>query len=496
MAAPVLDRRFVLPLLACAGLVPANLPAQTAAPAEPAPAATIPLSVASIFTDHAVLQRGEQTLLWGRTAPGETVSVEFAGQVREARADQAGHWRLALEGLEASAEGRPLTVHDSDESLTLEDVVVGEVWLFSGQSNMEWDFTMGSLAAEDLAAFRESAPNPQLRIAHVQRATVWPPAERLVLHGGGWRLSDPAQVADVSVMGWFIGRELQQRLGVPVGVVCSAWGGTSIERWLPRDPALPAQAETGDLWAGMIHPLEPLSLAGVVWYQGESNRAAGFGYAEPLGQLIAGWRTRFTQPELPFYLCQIAPFQYPDLPDKTTGAEVWRAQQAVAEANEAVTVVASQDLGELQNIHPGRKQILAKRVAATILAQEYRVEGVQTGIGPRFRSAELVDQGRGGILLSFDTHGPLRLPEGKELGLFQVGTGGALVLGVAEIVGENQVRVRITPELPAVQERFDPADWSVRYAWGIDRESFLTDDTGAPLMSFRTDAEPWAVRPE
>ena len=289
-------------------------------------AAQAEVKLPSVFDDHMVLQQGQKLPIWGWADPGESVTVSVAGQTKKTKAGKDGAWDVHLKPLKASKTPVAFSVKGSN-SIEFEDVLVGEVWLCSGQSNMEWRVSQSDNPKEEIAA----AKHPLVRHIKIPHRPSAKPENNVP--SKGWEPCTPQVVANFTAVGYYFARHLQSEIKVPIGLIGSNWGGTRIEPWIPpvgfkSVPALKANfadkldqfpAKRGKgvnhqsplaLFNGMIHPLLPYTIKGALWYQGESNNGEGMLYHEKMKALIAGWRSVWNNPELPFYYVQLAPFRY------------------------------------------------------------------------------------------------------------------------------------------------------------------------------------------
>lgn len=464
---------FLLAAMAVVGLWSASVQAAVKLPA--------------IFSDHMVLQCEQPLPVWGWDEPGKEVTVTLAGAKATAQADADGKWMVKLPAMKA---GGPLTLTVAGSSQeTRQDILVGEVWICSGQSNMEMDVN----ASNDAAAEKAAADHPQLRhikIPHVPTAT-----PQTDVKTNGWQVCTPQTVGGFTAAGYYFGRHLQQTLNVPVGLIGSNWGGTRIEPWTPpcgfqQVPALkdiadklatfPSKDNNGNvnhqsplaLYNGMIHPLVPYAVRGALWYQGESNNGEGLLYFEKMKALIGGWRTVWANPDLAFYFVQLAPYRYGGDPTKLAG--IWEAQTAtlsVPHTGMAVTV----DISNLRDIHPKNKQDVGKRLALWALAKDYgKTDLVYSG--PLFKSLQ-IDGNK--IRLSFDHVGSgLVSRDGQPLTRFAIaGEDQKFVDAKAEIEGNTVV----------VQADGVAKPVAVRFGWHQEAEPNLSNKEGLPASPFRTD---------
>lgn len=445
------------------------------------------VTLPSVIGDSMVLQRDREVPIWGWDDPGTTVTVKLGDAEVSAKADGEGRWLVNLPAMKAGGP-HTLTITGTDTK-TVKDILVGEVWLCSGQSNMEWSVSASDNPAEEAAA--ANYPNIRhIKIPHVPAAT-----PQSNVPSDGWKVCTPETVPAFTAVGYFFGRELHKELDVPIGLIGSNWGGTRIEPWTPPEgfqhvPALKNIADNLDkypeknaegninhqsplaLYNGMIAPLVPYAIRGAIWYQGESNNGEGMLYHEKMKALIDGWRTIWNDEELPFYFVQLAPFHYGG--DQTRLPGIWEAQAAtlsVPNTGMAVTV----DIGNITDIHPRNKQDVGKRLALWALAQTYGREGIVYS-GPLFKSAEVEGDK---IRIEFDhVGGGLVSRDDQPLSHFQIaGEDGNFVEAQAEIDGESVVVSAASVKEPK----------HVRFGWHEEAEPNLSNKDGLPASPFRTD---------
>ena len=389
----------------------------------------------SVIGSHMVLQRDEAVPIWGWAEAGEAVTVEFQGKKVSAKAGKDGRWEVKLPAFKANSKGAKLTIKGSNE-IVLEDVLVGEVWLCSGQSNMEWTVSRSSNAKEEIA----NGKHPLIRHIKVpHRPSDKPETD---VKTSGWQVCSPGTVANFTAVGYYFARHLMQELDVPVGLLGSNWGGTRIEPWIPPVgfKAVPALKEShadklaefpqkrGNrinhqsplaLYNGMISPLVPYGIRGAIWYQGESNNGEGNLYHEKMKALIAGWRSIWNKPELPFYYVQLAPFRYRGDPKRLPG--IWQAQLDTLKVPHTGMAVTT-DITTLGNIHPPNKQDVGKRLALWALAKNYGQDKLVYS-GPIFDRADH-SEGKDSMAVHFKKiggkgHG-LKTTDGKKPSHFEV----------------------------------------------------------------------------
>jgi sialate O-acetylesterase len=293
--------------------------------------------------------------------------------------------------LRTLSAGGPYTKTDSGyNTIVFENVMVGEVWLCSGQSNMEWSARSGIINAEEEI---NNSGNPMIRLLTVSHSTSVYPQDRME---GSWQVCSPATMQNFSAIGYFFARKLQKELGIAVGIINSSWGGTPAEAWTP-EPAVTSNlylreaakllkpvpwgpVEPGRIYNTMINPLIQYRIAGVLWYQGEANTANYYAYTRILANLIESWRSKWGY-EFPFYFAQIAPFRYGR---PYEGAEVREAQRRTLTAVSKTAMVVVSDIGDTLDIHPKNKQDVGLRFANIALKREYGKK-ITEDSGPQYR---------------------------------------------------------------------------------------------------------------
>lgn len=431
--------------------------------------------LAGLFSDGMVLQQGQPVPVWGWAEAGEKVSVEFAGQKQSCVTAGDGRWQVTLERLAASAEGRPLTVSGRN-SVALKDVVVGEVWLCAGQSNMAM-----SLAEADGGPEEMKQNDPLLRSFRVPER----PGERPFKDVNARWLAGSR--AHWSATPYFFGKHLRGALGVPVGVIVSAWGGSSGVTWVspagldklgPLVPeeviGWPSNRQHSRLYHGMLSPLVPFAVAGVVWYQGETEADPSqnpFLYRQIFPTLIEDWRTQWNRPEMPFYWVQL-----PNLRDKPLWPIV-RESQAAALALPFTGMIPAVDIGQETQLHPTNKKQFGERLGNLVLAKSY---GRNTWPGAATFKA-LKRQVDGSIRLQLADAAGLKTSDGAAPACFEVAAAdGEFRPAQARIEGEEIVLTSSEVQNPA----------EVRYAWDANPKVNVVNGAGLPLVPFRTDSRP------
>jgi len=436
-----------------------------------------------IFGSRMVVQQQMPVKVWGWADPGERVEVSLAGQTRAGSADASGKWLVTLEPLPAG--GPHKLIVQGKNRIELEDVLVGEVWIGSGQSNMQWPVRRSMNPDEEIA----NANWPKIRLFTVARRIAETPQEDCE---GEWLICSPETVGDFSAVLYFFGRKLHQDLQVPVGLINSSWGGTVAEAWTSRealqadedfrpilergakfDPKTPNQPAV--LFNGMIHPLLNFAIRGVVWYQGESNCARAEQYQKLFPTLIHDWRKRWGLGDFPFYFVQLAPFRYRNA-DRRNAAELREAQRLTLRLPNTGMVVTT-DIGDVNDIHPTNKQEVGRRLALWALAKTYgKTDLVYSG--PLYREAK-IEGNR--IRIFFDHVDGGLVVKGEELTHFQIaGADGEFKPAKAVIDGETVVVWN--------EEVANPV--AVRFGWSDDAEPNLFNAAGLPASPFRTDNFP------
>jgi sialate O-acetylesterase len=483
--------------------------------------AALALELASPFTSHMVLQRNKPVSVWGWAEAGEQVTVAFAGQRQSTHADAFGRWQLKLDPMEASTEGQSFTIMGSiaPAPVRLDDVLVGEVWIASGQSNMDqtvartqrrsWAGVVNE--AEEIAA----GDHPMVRLFTAEWGRSYAPRERV---GGRWQVATPETVGEFSAIGYFFARDLSRELGIPVGVVVASFGATTAHAWIRReavtaDPELRPVLERFDeevrewtppsdgelaawetaaeearaagrrvpvrprphpvqnqrnpavMFNAMLAPIVPFTARGFLWYQGESITAPRELFPRFNEALINDWRVLWGE-ELPFYFCQLA-----GLLANSNSPEV-RAWQAEALRLPNTAMAVTIDIGDERDVHPKNKQAAAERLARIALARDYGRPVAWAG--PQVSGASL--EGSAVRIAFAHAAGGLAAPDG-ELRWFELaGEDGNWVRAEARIEGDSV--------LASHPEVLRPG--AVRYGWVNYPEGggLLYDGAGLPAHPF------------
>ena len=349
--------------------------------------------VSIVFTDHMVLQQKAPIRVWGTADPGEMVTVSVAGRSGTAEAGKDGRWRVDLPALSADGKAHTMTVKGTN-TIQIKDVVFGEVWLCSGQSNMTWSLSQSADGPKEVAA----ADHPQIRLFTFSGS--FARGEPTDEAPGMWRVCTPKSASDFSAVGYYFGRELHKELKVPIGLIGVGAGGSKIEPWIPPVGYEDVFREKGKVFRQegenetpeelekdgkprrqpgpppwrydrLVHLLTPFSVRGAIWYQGESNTSQGLYYQYLQEALVDGWRKVFENDDLSFYWVQLANFRWPeDKPEGGGWGPVREAQRRALRVPNTGMAVAI-DIGDAHNIHPSNKQDVGKRLSLWALAKNY-----------------------------------------------------------------------------------------------------------------------------
>jgi sialate O-acetylesterase len=483
------------------------------------------VKVQTLFTDHMVLQKGVILPVWGTADPGGKVSVSINGQKKTDVVLQDSTWRIDLDPMEYGGPYQMQII--GAETIALENVVVGEVWVASGQSNMQWTVARSNNQEEEIAA----AQYPNIRLFQHERVLNWKPQTKVSCDG--WQVCSPETIEEFSAVAYFFGRHLNQELDVPIGIIHTSWGGTPAEAWtssaslkllpdyapivkameadssyvknlqaeydeklqewqklkdsgakdLPRKPRgiLHSHRPTV-LYNAMINPLIPYAIKGAIWYQGESNANRAFQYRSLFQTMITDWRTQWKQGDFSFYFVQLANFKARKaVPADDDWAELREAQNlALGLPNTGMAVTI--DIGQADDIHPRNKQDVGKRLALNALKLDYGKDIVHSG--PVYKSMAVEGNS---VRLTFDHVGSGLTTRAAELVGFAIaGKDSAFTWAEAKIDGET-----VVVNSPYVENPI-----AVRYAWASNPMCNLYNNEGLPASPFRTDEWPGLTWPK
>lgn len=497
------------------------------------------LTLPHFFSDHMVLQRDKPLVIWGKAYPEKDVTVSFSGDSATVTSSASGEWKATLKPRSAQSKGSDLKITSGSESKTLSDVLVGEVWFASGQSNMAWTVQKTHEAAADIAA----ADHPGLRVF---QAKLTPAAEPQNDINGAWFISTPKTAGSFTAVGYFFALELHKELKVPVGIISSSWGGKPVETFTsrealetlpegaeqlakldamiarfdpekaakqykaaeeqfkkklaawkanpkesrgkqprkpspPRNPAV-TEGRPAVLYNGMIHPFVGYPMRGAIWYQGEANAkasqtSAAYGKLFPL--MINDWRKRWND-DFSFLWVQLANFK--KVTDQPGVIDTWahlQDEQRKTLALPKTGMAVANDIGAANDIHPKNKKEVGRRLAIWTLANDYGKD--ITFSGPLYKGSEVKGSE---IIIAFDQAAGLKSRDGKPLKRFEIaGNDKVWHWADAKIDGENVI--------VSSKEVTKPA--AVRYAWSSNPEGAnLVNSEDLPTSVFRTDD--WEIK--
>ena len=489
------------------------------------------VTLPDVISSSMVLQRDRAVPIWGQAEPGESVTVSFGKQTKTTTADANGNWSVRLSPMHATTNGEVLTIAGRNQ-VQLTDVVVGEVWLVAGQSNMQRLLSETDNGAAAIAA----ADNPQLRLFNVSRQVAFKHAKPPL---GVWRNCTPDSVKEFSAAGYYFGVELQKALHVTLGLLNSSYGGSQAEAWTPVEyllaspdlkptvdrtkiwdeerprvkveyeealrkwredsdkakaagakpqpsPAVPDSLReyriAASIYDGMVAPLIPFAIRGAFWYQGESNEARAQQYELLLPTMIKAWRERWGEGDFPFGIIQLPNYRDPKSePADEAWSHVREAQRLTAMSLPSTGLVVTIDIGEAHDIHPKNKIDVGRRMARWALADVYHQPIVRSG--PTFQKAELTDDGAAMLVRFSDVGKGLQVKgEGKLTEFAIAGADQKWYWAEAQIVGRDRVKVWSASVSKPL---------AVRYAFNNNpKNPNLTNDSGVPAGPFRSDRWP------
>lgn len=455
-----------------------------------------------VFSDNMVLQRDKPVSVWGKASAGETVKVEFANQVKTTKADAGGNWQLALKAMPASDQPATMTVAGTN-TIKFSNILVGDVWLCSGQSNMDYKLDLKlakhappakgtDVSKEELA---KSHPEP-IRYFYARKSK----AEKIT---DGWFNGNDSTLRYIATIGYFFAKEIYADTHVPIGIISSSWGGTRVEEWTPpqvyqQSPLFASQTQQPDFkidgivpgkkYETMLEPVIPYTIKGALWYQGEANakdaEKASL-YTEKMKLMIDWWRKEFKSKDFPFYYVQIAPYAVsktaanlkagPKQIDDQFLAYFWEKQTNDLKIPNTGMAVVTDLVDNIKDIHPSYKWTVAHRLALIAEAKTYGHKSLEYS-GPVYKSSKVSN---GKVYLNFShAKNGLKSMDGKPLSFFTVaGEDGKFVDAEASISGDQ-----VVVSSPGV-----PQPKYVRFAWREDAMPNLFNTEGLPAVPFRTD---------
>lgn len=450
------------------------------------------IKLPAIVSSDMVLQRNTTVVLWGWADANEEISIEgtWLKNTKHIKADKDGNWRIEVRTTN-SKEPQTIKIVGKTSNITLKNVLFGEVWLCSGQSNMQQSLkgyngqpTFGSVMAT------ANSHNPNLRLFTVDRLGSKTPLKDVDKYTG-WQQASPDNVLDFSAVAYFFGEQLQKILDVPVGMIHTSWGGSKVEAWISNEAISKHQKVNLDnvdisnrtnhiptaLYNAMINPLIPYTIKGALWYQGESNRDDPTNYKVLFPAMVEDWRARWNVGDFPFYFVQIAPFVYGNNGAYTVAENSAFMREAQLQCVDLIPnsgIAITMDVGEPYCIHPAKKKEVADRLLFNVLNQTYGYKTIDFS-GPIYDSKSAKD---GGLVLSF---------AGSENGLYAFDE-----LNGFEVAGDDRVFYPAQAKITGGRNVFIKSEKvsnpvAVRYAWRNWIEGTLYDTSLLPASSFRTD---------
>jgi len=484
---PIPKKLIILLLSLCSG----SLVAQTRLPA--------------VISTNMVLQRNTRVPVWGWAAPNTAVKVTFAGQSVNTTAGADSTWQVKLAPLVVSNTPQTMIITAGIQQIKLDNILVGDVWLCSGQSNMNYPmdksinhFTNPAKGTDSAAiAMRQS--HPGIRIMKVEMSYRLPGVTST-----GWQLCEGRTLERSSAAGFFFARQIHQKLGVPVGIITSAWDGSRIEPWTPpaayktlpefkedlmKNDTVIDDERAGTMYRSMIKPLAPFALKGIIWYQGESNcmiEEHDMRYACKMQVMIDSWRKLFNA-NLPFYYTMIAPYVYTEWHNNIphtieTLPKFWEQQAAAVKIPNTGFVVTTDLVDTITNIHPSYKWIVGERLANLALSKTYGVKGIAY-LYPQYDHKKTADNK---LVLSFKNAAGLHTADGQSPNFFTIAGADGHFLPARAVIKHNTI-ILSNPDIKM------PVD--ARFAWTQFAMPNLVNAAGLPAIPFRTNGETWIYQP-
>ena len=432
-----------------------------------------------------VLQQQESVSIWGTDNPRTKITVSGSwGKNAKTTTDDKGRWKLKLQ---TPTAGGPYNVLiEGSKKLTLKNVLIGEVWLCSGQSNME--MPVKGYNNQPIVGSNETilnSTNDQIRYLNTPRSVSLTPLYNVK---GEWKAASPSTTANFSATAYYFAKKLQGILRVPIGLIHTSWGASSVESWMDKEtlagfkqvvipdtiPKTPPQQTPTIMYNSMLHPYIGFTIKGVIWYQGESNRENASEYHSLFSAMINAWRKQWQQGDFPFYFVQIAPFEI----IKTNTAFVREAQLRTMQTVKNTGMAVTMDIGERTVIHPAQKEQVGNRLAYWALAKDYQVQGIAFS-GPVYKQLQKNNNGKLNLTFTYCDGGLTSF--GKPLTGFEVAGEDKVFYPAEAIINSDKIGM-LTVWSDSVK---NPV--SVRYAFKNWAEGCLFNTQGLPASSFRTD---------
>lgn len=448
------------------------------------------IELPAFFGNNMVLQQNENVSIWGKDIPKTSIKISSSwGSKTSVVSDSKGYWFSTIQTSQGSFEKQTLRIEGSN-AVVLTNVLIGEVWLCSGQSNMEMPIK-GFDKSKVLNAnkYLEISNNKNIRLFNNPRTASVSPNFSVK---GNWVVSNLESVKSFSAIGYIFGTKLFENLCVPIGIIESSWGGTKIESWIPKESLLKyknikipsslskeqnKQKQPTFLYNAMIYPFQDFKIKGILWYQGESNRFQPTTYKNYMKDLIASWRKQWKDENLPFYFVQIAPFNYVKNKNAPVlGANLIReAQLKVFQETNNTGLVVTTDAGDCNDIHPPKKEIIAKRLANWALTKQYNFKNLN------YRSAEFKSMSikNSQIHLVFNFFN-------KDFFVESNNVKGFYIAGENKVYYPAQVTFSKDKKSITLHNKTVKKPISVRYGFENCFESNLKTKSGLPISIFRT----------
>lgn len=448
------------------------------------------IKLPAIFSDNMMMQRESAAKVWGKATPNMKVAMITSWSLKtySAVADSEGNWNISYYTPKAGGSHH-IVLKEGKQIITLNNIACGDIWFCSGQSNMEMPMKgFKNQPVKDANMDILKSINSNIRLFTVKRASSLSPMDDV---NGRWEEAMPVSVRDFSATAYYFGKTLNEVLNVPIGLVCSAWGGSSIESWMSKDmleafpeAKVPESLEglkdhnrvPGALYPAMIQPLAGLAIKGFIWYQGETNCERANTYAKMFKGMVEGWRAKWNQQDtIPFYYCQIAPFDYNQWGDKGINSAYLREAQMKAESTIAKSGMAVlMDLGMQTGIHPDRKREGGERLALLALNKTYNLSGFEAE-SPVYKDIDIQNDT---VIVSFD-RAPMWVtaPELKSLN-FKLAGDDKVFHPAKAWISHSKIYVKS-------EEVAHPV--AVRYAFDDFVVGDLFGTGGLPVSSFRSD---------
>lgn len=448
------------------------------------------IKLPNVIDSNMVLQSNQVVPIWGWATPKSTVAVKFNGQDKKTQTDEKGYWKINLSAMAPSSlASEMLITSDKDSSLRLNNILIGEVWICSGQSNMRYRMKneyQKPIKTADSLELELSINEPQIRLLLTKNKLGAADVDTT-----GWELAEGEALSKFSAVGYFFAKNLHRKLNVPIGIICSAVNGTQIELWTPAsayknnalfkdriENSIINGVEAGSLYENMVKPLAPFALKGVLWYQGESNAITNDTlYADKMKTLIHSWRERWENPELPFYYVAVTPFNYTRRKDKVahtveTLPTIWEAQTTALSIPNTEMIPSSDLIDKLNDLHPPYKWEIGRRLSNVALAKQYGYSNLEF-TGPRFKEMKVTGKE---LVVSF-THGDgLKSSDGKAIRWLEV-AGSDGVFKTANGIIKNNKLVVSSPDVVKPMK--------LRMGWHESAQPNLVNNAGLPATSFR-----------